>query len=861
MLSKPGAGSKAHSSGMGNPVLHPTEKMVFLHWFETQVRKTPYNTAVIFNDRSLSYRELNEKANQLAHYLADKHNQSPLIGVCVPRSIDMLIGLLAIQKTGAGYVALDPIHPPDRLHMIASEAKLDQIITHSSCQHLIQHVPGNPIVLDEATTQIELQAKSNPNININETNCVYVNFTSGTTGRPKGILIQQNSLTYLLRSMQQILAIEPKHKWLAVSTLAFDISALELFLPLMTGASVYIADDIQVNDGITLQRILDKHSISHLQTTPTNWQLLLNSGFKGSPCLTALCGGEPLGEHLVKQLLTVSKETYNLYGPTETTIWSSYKKLTLDNSQVTIGKPIDNEKFYVLNDELDQLNMGTEGQLYIGGVGLARGYLNQEDLTQHAFIPSPFTLGDRLYKTGDTVRQLENGEYQYIGRSDNQVKIRGFRVECSEIEALLYQQNNISQAVVLANNGKPKQLYAFIVNPFETIDPMKLRNSLRQHLPEQMIPSYFIQLEKLPLTPNGKIDRKALIPPETINIHRSQYLLPETPIEIAIAAIWQQLLHIDSVSRNDHFLDLGGNSLLAVHAIDLIKQKTGYSFNLNSLFFNSLQQLCNTISNEPTTTFNINRHHQLEPFYFSSYNNELYGCLYKPSQINNNSAIVICNPIGHEYLSCHRSMKILAETLCDRGYTVFRFDYSGCGDSEGDFDEVSLSRNLKDIHNAIQYLQSTHSFQTISLVGVRMGASLAMAYCNQFDNVERLVLWSPIGSGQDYIADLKQTHQDYNPKVRSSLHEYMGHRYSDELIAEITSLHFSLPKNFTTPTLLLTEKPILNSITGEAINNIEQYIHAESSIWQFDPSKVVIPKILIEKIGNWFGVLNSEYSI
>ncbi len=548
----------------------PAIQPCFIQQFEAQVRNTPHQNAVMVQGKQLSYNELNEQANQFAHYLQAFSSKSILIGICVPRSIEMLVGLLAIQKVGAGYVPLDPIHPAERLNLIAHDAKLDLIITHSTCKHIVEEFDCDLIVMDELSTQMQIQAKSNLGKPIDASSCVYVNFTSGTTGTPKGILIEHSSLVKFLCAMQEILQLDAQDNWLAITTLAFDIAGLELFLPLITGACVYIASEGQVNDGTRLQAIIENNHINIMQTTPTNWELLYSSGLHTTSGLTSLCGGEKLSPRLAKKLIESNRKVYNLYGPTETTIWSSCKELQGEKEEITIGKPLAHEEFYVLDKELKLIEDGKAGELYIGGVGLARGYLNLASLTDSTFIDSPFRQGERLYKTGDTVKKLANGDYDYLGRIDNQVKIRGFRVECSEVEAVLLQQTNISQAVVVAGNEQQKQLYAYVINPFEEIDPIELRNALRKQLPEQMIPSYFIQLDKLPLTPNGKIDRKSLNPPEEIHIARGHYVSPETKRENHIADIWKGLLRVDSVDRQDSFLDLGGTSLLTVQMIEEI---------------------------------------------------------------------------------------------------------------------------------------------------------------------------------------------------------------------------------------------------------------------------------------------------
>ncbi|PSF37373.1 non-ribosomal peptide synthase [Aphanothece hegewaldii CCALA 016] len=572
---------------------YPQERC-FHQLFEQQVEKTPDAIAVVFEQETLTYRELNEKANQLAQYLLNLGVKSEsIIGIYLERSLLMVITLLGILKSGSVYVPLDPTYPKERITFMIEDSGCSILITQEKFLTTLPHHSAKIICVDKDWEIIQPVGVWFPNpispnsISPNPSdkeNLAYIIYTSGSTGQPKGVQILHKALVNFLTSMQQTLQLTENDSLLSVTTLSFDIAALELFLPLIVGAKVVLVSREVTVDGIQLQEIL-KTGITIMQATPATWRLLLESGWMGQD-LKVLCGGEALDSKLAEQLLKRSREVWNLYGPTETTIWSSVYRL--NDSSVYLGSPIANTEFYVLDKHLKPVPIGVTGELYIGGEGLMRGYLNRPDLTALKLVPHPFFQGKdapwrvstRLYKTGDLVRYTEQGKLEYLGRSDYQVKLRGFRIELAEIEAILNLYSKIKTSVVVMREDN---LVAYLVACEVTVS--EVRDFLAEKLPPYMIPSSFVFLDGLPLTPNGKIDRKALPTPEKVRPEiAATYIMPQTEIERTIAQIWQTVLQLEKVGIHDNFFELGGHSLLMVRVHSLLKEQFATEMTLVDLF-------------------------------------------------------------------------------------------------------------------------------------------------------------------------------------------------------------------------------------------------------------------------------------
>jgi len=561
--------------------------------FEAQVARTPEAVALMYEDQQLTYGELNRRANQLAHHLRGLGlKPEGLVGICVERSLELVVGVLGILKAGGAYVPLDPAFPRDRLAFMVADAQLLVLVTQ---RHLVPSLPAHGarvVCLDQDWPAIAQEREENPLCPMCTEHLAYVIYTSGSTGQPKGVQITHGAVANFLRTMCQQPGLTAQDSLLAVTTLAFDISAFELFLPLSVGGRVIVISRDEAADGDGLSAQLRRTGATVMQATPATWRLLIETGWPGSHWLKILCGGEALPRPLANQLLERGGCLWNLYGPTETTIWSAACQVEGVDEPVPIGRPIANTQFYVLDPRLESLPVGVPGELYIGGVGLARGYLNRPGLTADKFVPHPFSQegGARLYKAGDLVRRRLDGTLEFLGRVDHQVKVRGFRIELAEIEAVLAQHPAVRQTVVVAREDRPgeKRLVAYVVpNPVsqQALPIAALRSFLQARLPDYMVPAAFVALDALPLTPNGKVDRRALPIADPAHPERRQtFAAPRDVLEGQLTTIWEEVLGIQSLGVTDNFFELGGHSLLAVRLFAHIERTFGKKLPLATLF-------------------------------------------------------------------------------------------------------------------------------------------------------------------------------------------------------------------------------------------------------------------------------------
>jgi amino acid adenylation domain-containing protein len=571
----------------------------FHQLFEDQAARTPDKIAVSFEDQQLTYSQLNARANQLAHYLRQRGvGPEVLVGICVERSLEMMIGLLGILKAGGAYVPLDPAYPKERVALMIEDARVPVLLTQ---QKLVAGLPEQEaavVRLDADMNVIARENEANPDSGVTPENLAYVIYTSGSTGRPKGVQIGHRSLVNFLSSMRRSPGLTGEDSLLAVTTISFDIAALELYLPLLTGGQVILASREVAGDGVRLLSLLERCEATVMQATPATWRMLLAQGWPGDRQLKILCGGEALPGELAGQLFERSASLWNLYGPTETTIWSSVYQIEADRSEAhakqaaeLIGRPLANTQTFILDRHLKPVPVGVSGELYIGGDGLARGYLNHPELTAERFIRSPFsdTSGTRLYKTGDLARYRPDGNIEFLGRIDHQVKVRGFRIELGKIEVILGRHRSVREAVVVVREGVggDRRLAAYLIPNEESTVPnvTELRGFLKEKLPEYMIPAAFVILTALPLTPNGKVDRRALPEPDLTRPElESTFVAPRTEDEKIIAEIWVEVLGLEQVGIYDNFFELGGHSLLATQVVARIRETFQVELPLRTIF-------------------------------------------------------------------------------------------------------------------------------------------------------------------------------------------------------------------------------------------------------------------------------------
>jgi len=581
----------------GNPAAVDTSADVLVvDALERFAAEMPDKIAVRAGTNSLSYVELNVRANALAVRLRlAGAGRGSLVPVCLQRSTELLVALLAVMKTGAAYVPLDPIYPAHRIAGILEDVKPDVLLTERSLLSLMSAYERQCILVDELDLSSAYEDRESLREAPTSDDLAYVIFTSGSTGRPKGVEVSHGALGNFLEAMRVAPGFSSEDRILAVTTVSFDIAGLEMFLPIYVGGEVIVA--LAAGDLPLLLEDLEREKPTVMQATPALWQLLVSAGWEGDAALTILCGGEALTPQLASSLLSRSKALWNMYGPTETTIWSSALCIkAADGASVPVGGPIRNTTFYVLDTKREPVPLGVAGELYIGGAGLARGYLHRAELTAERFVNVSFGNalfgdGERLYRTGDLVRRRRDGTLDFLGRADFQVKLRGFRIELGEIEHALRQQPEVAESVVLLHDADgQKELVAYLVlRADETLPYARLRQRLRERLPEYMVPANSVVLPQFPRLPNGKLDRSKLPAPVTdepmsLEAAQSQGGQTTSATEAVIAGVFRELLHTDKIGVEQRFFDLGAHSLMLVKAHDKLRRELDPELLLVSFF-------------------------------------------------------------------------------------------------------------------------------------------------------------------------------------------------------------------------------------------------------------------------------------
>jgi amino acid adenylation domain-containing protein len=583
-----------------SPIVHSRDACLY-QMFEAQVEQTPDAIAVILENKQLTYRQLNQRANQLAHHLRTLGvGTEILVGICMERSLEMVVGLLGILKAGGAYVPLDPEYPLDRLAFILEDTQAPVMLTQEKLVNSLPTHGAQVVCLDSDWEVISQQSQENPLCQTTGNNLVYVIYTSGSTGQPKGVMISHSGICNQLYWRQTAFPLTETDRVLQTISFSFDPSVWQIFWPLSFGAQLILADPGGHKDSAYLVKLIAEQKITVIALVPSMLRVLLEQkDVESCNCLRHVsCGGEPLPVELIDRFfarLNLDGVLHNVYGPTEASIDATFWtcKRGSDRAIAPIGCPITNTQIYILDSNLQVVPVGEPGELHIGGIGLARGYLNRPDLTAEKFIQNPFSRepGARLYKTGDLARYLPDGNIEFLGRIDQQVKIRGFRIELEEIEAALNQHPSTRESVVIAREDVPgdKRLVAYVVaNQEPAPTSHQLRSFLKQKVPDYMLPSAFILLDDLPRTPNDKVDRRALPEPDQTrsNSEKSysqEYLPAQDTLEVQLTKIWEKLLGIQPIGVRDNFFELGGNSLLAVRLLLQIEKIFGKDLPLATL--------------------------------------------------------------------------------------------------------------------------------------------------------------------------------------------------------------------------------------------------------------------------------------
>ena len=584
----------------GNFPLHDT-----LHGlFEKQVERTPDKIAVQFDNQSLSYRQLNDQANAIAAHLIEKGLQpGSFVGLCMERGLEMMVSIYAILKAGGAYVPIDPRNPQDRIKLILEDAGCGFVLTQMAVAHLLPKFEGEVVDVDglDFPSSKNLESLAATPIVNRQSSIVnaYVIYTSGSTGTPKGVAISHANAINTLFAINKQLKMNELDKVFSVSSMAFDMSIPDYFLALMTGATLILAGEETKKDGFALRDALEKHRPTVMQATPTTWKILLLAGWDGDKNLRAIAGGEAFSKDLASEMMHRCAKVWNGYGPTETTIYTTWQLITEEHLAAcpgefaAIGSPIANVEMLILDKNGEQVPVGVPGELFIGGHGVAAGYLNRPELTAERFVNSKLkTQNSKLYKTGDLVRYLPTGEIEFLGRIDTQVKIRGYRVELGEIEETIMQFPGVKQSVVnvFSDATDSQRLVGYVVEngrPLGEGWQEEMKDFLRSKMPGYMVPSMFIKMDSFPQNTSLKVDRKALPKPDLNSLNAGKYEAPKTPGEKLLAEVWSELLGVEKVGVHDDFFELGGHSLAAVQMMTKVKEATGKKLPLTTLFQHS----------------------------------------------------------------------------------------------------------------------------------------------------------------------------------------------------------------------------------------------------------------------------------
>ncbi|WBW95744.1 non-ribosomal peptide synthetase [Oceanirhabdus sp. W0125-5] len=595
--------------------------------FEEQVKKTPDKIAVVFEENQITYKELNEKSNQLARTLR-KNGIKPdnIIGIMVERSLEMITGVIGILKSGGAYLPIDPKTPKDRVGYILKDSECNILLTTN--EHLTS-VSFKGEVLDIRNKKIYEESKHNLEKNNNCNNLAYVIYTSGTSGNPKGVLIEHKSIINTLFWRRKYYGFDENDVTLQMPSFSFDSSVQDIMTPLITGSKLVVMNQDRILDTDYLKHIIISNKVTNFLITPAFYKTMLEECLKDTTTLTRITvGGESIHEEVVRKHFEIFSNTrlFNEYGPTENSVCTTIYEIISEKNKILIGTPIANTKVFILDSKNKMLPIGVQGELCITGDGLARGYLNRQELTDKKFIQSPFEQGRRMYKTGDLARWLPDGNIEFLGRIDNQVKIRGFRIELGEIENRLLTHEKINEAVVmLKNNNSEKYLCAYIVCEDE-IENSNIIDYLKQSLPEYMVPLYYVHLDKIPLTENGKINRRVLPEPNINEAAFTEFESPRNHIEEMLVEIWSEVLGVNKISINDNFFDLGGHSLKATSVKNKIHKKLQVEVPLKEFFKRvTIKEISNFVENSTHNSYiNIPKVMEKEHFKVSSAQKRLF---------------------------------------------------------------------------------------------------------------------------------------------------------------------------------------------------------------------------------------------
>jgi amino acid adenylation domain-containing protein len=733
------------------PIIRLIERQFYMH---------PHLKCFVAADCEMTYEELDKESNRWANGLVERGvRPGDLVGLLTERNSSMIIGLIAILKSGAGYVPLEPSLPKDRLDFILKESKIKTILAED---HLVKRYNFDQSTV-KTSNLLKIENTRNPFVLSSLEDTMYIIFTSGSTGAPKGVDVTNRSVTNLIQSISKAPGVNINSKFLAVTTLSFDVSVCDIFLPLLNGSSIILATKEQVMDGNELNKLITKHDVNTMQGTPSSFRLLLESGFKGRENFKVLCAGEAFPKDLANRLLPICSEVWNLYGPTEATVYTTLHQINKTDKRIFIGRPIHNTEVFILDDNLMQVPIGAAGVLYIAGNCLAKGYKNRDDLTTQSFIVNKNLNNKLMYNSGDNARFSSCGNIEYLGRSDGQVKIRGYRIELGEIESLLAKNESVLESIVIVQGGNSEnaRITAFVKSKTK-FNSRELRKYLKEKLPAYMIPSNFVEVQDFEKTLSGKIDKKKL-PKVSENIS-SKVINTEisNDYEKDLLEIWKELLKTDDILIDDSFFDIGGHSLLAVVLFNRIEKRYKVNILLASLFlYPTIKELAILIQSElGEVTTTISKKNNI---IVDNLNSPIFQSLVPIRTSGENTPIFMFHSVGGNVLNYAR----LAAGI-DSSYPIFGFQSRGVD-------------GISQIDNSIEKMAESYivEMKLVSpngpyiLCGGSMGGSIALEVAIQLersgDKVSKLIMFDTFGPNIN-IKKLKNEGNNRFKNLKISFH-------------------------------------------------------------------------------------------
>lgn len=804
----------------------------FTQLFEAQVAKTPEAVAVSFEGENTTYDELNRRANQLAGYLLERgFERESRVGICLDRSTNAIICMLGILKSGCAFVPLDPEFPSERLAYIVDHANIRLIFCEADYRQLYANLDASEVeLIDPESPEIWDRDSDNLDIDHPGDSLAYVMYTSGSTGKPKGVQIEHRSLTTYCLADIEVYQLQAADRTLQFSTLNFDVAIEEIYPPLLVGSTVVVRPRQRAEQANELSHLIDSNSITALHIATAYWNewvdLMAASKAKVPASLRlVIVTGEKISVEHYRRWQGLCNQPIlwcNAYGPTETTVTCTVFIPPDDwqGTQMPIGQPLPGYTAHILNDALQPVKSGETGHLFIGGDALARGYLSRPDLTEKAFQYVQFDGDDqplRLYRTGDLARWLPSGDIEFSGRVDHQMKIGSYRIEPGEIEAVIHQDARVRESLVVCDEvDGQKYLVAYVVPHDERLDPTALAAFLRTRLPAYMVPARYVFIEQMPKTINGKIDRAALpAASEAVLARDCDWQAAERPLEVELAAIWSKVLNIPTPGIHDDFFMLGGSSLLVTRVIAHMSDKLKSTIPVRDFFANpTIAALAHHLelqsshgldsetaiehaARQQRLTVELRRRlPRIQPLAIDSQGYRLAAIHYPPVSIakeNKRHVVIIVPSYGHEYARAHRNLQQLAVQLAQAGFDAIRFDLAGTGDSDGGVDRLSIAQWKQDVSAVAAAARRELDLQHVSIVGVRLGATLA-AHVDLHD-IQHFFAWDPIGFGDRYLKLLRSFHHrelnglcNYLVRRRSSQYELMGYAWPEKLQTEVSQL-------------------------------------------------------------------------